>query len=258
MGRAALLLGVAAAMSGTGLLGWRFLTRGEALRIREIRFTGLSSADADELAELSPVKRGDNLVLADVEAVERAVLRQPWVTRAEVRRRWPPALEVRVTEREAVALVDLGSLYLVDAQGQVFKRAQPGDGLDLPLVTGFTRDDYVQRRADVEPLLGSALRVADAWAAAGLDRAWPLSEIHLDGADGVTVYAGEEGLQVRLGGGEVAPKLERLQTVLAALRADGKRAAAILLDNRAHPSWVTVRPSGSQGTKLAGTGPRGP
>jgi hypothetical protein len=49
-----------------------------------------------------------------------------------------------------------------------------------------------------------------------------------------------------------------LQTVLAALRADGRRAEAILLDNRAHPSWVTVRPGRGSGAKAAGTGPRGP
>ncbi len=257
VGRRAVALALLAALAASGWAGWRWLTTGEAMRIREIRFSGLSSAAADELLERSPVKRGDNLLLADVEAVERAMAREPWVERVEVRRRWPPALEVRVTEREAAALVDLGGLYLVDREARVFKRALPGDGLDLPLVTGFSRDDYVQRRADVEALLGGALQLAGAWAAAGLDRALPLSEIHLDGVDGVTVYAGEEGLQVRLGTGDTAPKLERLKAVLAALRADGKRADAILLDNRAHPSWVTVRPSGLSGARLVGASPRG-
>jgi cell division protein FtsQ len=105
----------------------------------------------------------------------------------------------------------------------------------------------------------SALQLVDDWAAAGLSQSLPLSEVHLDGADGVTVYAGEEGLQVRLGLGEPAPKLERLKTVLSALRAEGKRAEVVLLDNRAHPSWVTVRPGGSGGPHVAGrTGPRGP
>ena len=103
------------------------------------------------------------------------------------------------------------------------------------------------------------VRSLSGWHLAGQDtvRNLPLSEIHLDGVDGVTVYAGEEGLQVRLGTGETAPKLERLKSVLAALRADGKRADSVLLDNRAHPSWVTVRPAGTGGARVAGTGPRG-
>jgi len=231
------------ALAGLGAQrGYLTLTRGPALGISGIRFLDNQKASAEELRELSPVKVGDNLLQADVDGMARALERHPWVARAEVRRRFPPALEVTVLERKAVALVDLGGLYLVDRAGQVFKRAAPGDGLDLPLVTGFTRDDYLQRRGDLEPLLQSALGLAGAWAAAGLDRRLPLAEIHLDGTEGVTVYAGEQGTQIRLGGGETAPKLQRLQTVLAALRAEGKTADVIHLDNRAHPSWVTVRP----------------
>jgi len=250
--RLALLLGAGALAVAAAVQGWRFATRGEPFRIAAVRFTGLEAVSAEELADLSPVKRGDNLLTADVDALARALERHPWLLRARAARRWPPAIEVAVVERRAVALVDLGGLYLVDREGQVFKRAAAGDGLDLPLVTGFGRDDYVQRRAEVEPLLRAALRIAEDWAAAGLDRPLPLSEVHLDGTGGVTAYAGEEGLAVRLGeGAEVPRKLERLKAVLAALRAEGRRAEVIHLDNRAHPSWVTVRPGGVGGAQVA-------
>jgi len=250
--RAALFLGGAALAALAGVQGWRLATRGEPFRIAAVRFAGLEAVSADELAELSPVKRGDNLFTADLDALERALARHPWLLEARAARRWPPAVEVTVRERQAVALVELGGLYLVDRGGQVFKRAAAGDGLDLPLVTGFGRDDYVQRRAEVEPLLRGALRIAEEWALAGLDRTLPLSEVHLDGADGVTAYAGEEGLAVRLGeSGDVPRKLDRLKAVLAALRAEGRRADVIHLDNRAHPSWVTVRPSGVGGAHVA-------
>jgi cell division protein FtsQ len=241
-----------AALALGGWEAWRTLATADLLRIREIRFTGVRSAGEQELLDLSPVKPGDNLLRADVEAMERALRRHPWVAGLEIRRRWPPSLAVEVREREAVAVVDLGGLYLLDRQGQPFKRAAPGDGLDLPLVTGFARDDYVQRRADVEPLLGGALRLAEDWARAGLERGLPLSEIHLDVAEGVTLYAGEEGLQIRMGGGETAPKLERLQAVLSSLRAEGRRAEVIHLDNRAHPQWVTVRPRIADGRRAKG------
>jgi cell division protein FtsQ len=247
---AARLLAAAALLAlavPAGRAAWRYATTGAALRIGEIRIHGQRNAGPEELLALSPVKRGDNWLTADTAAVEQALARHPWVESAGVRRSWPPSLEVTIREREAAALVDLGGLYLVDREAHVFKRAAPGDGLDLPVITGFTRDDYVQRRGDVDPLLADALRLAESWAAAGLDRSLPLAEIHLDGLDGITVYAGEEGIQVRLGGGDVAPKLARLQTVLAALAADGRGAEVIHLDNRAHPSWVTVRVAESGG-----------
>jgi cell division protein FtsQ len=261
--RRALWAGAAAALLVLGLVGfraaWREATRGDAFRIRSIRFEGLHHARERELLRLSPLKVGDNLFTADVDGMAEALERHPWVGAAEVRRRWPPALEVTVRERKAVALVELAGLYLVDADAQLFKRAAPGDGLDLPVITGFTRDDYVRRQSEVEPLLADALAILRAWQEAGLARALPVSEVHLSALDGATVYAGEEGLQVKLGSGEIAPKLERLKTVLAALGADGKRASVIHLDSRAHPSWVTVRPEGGGGSLVAGrTDPRGP
>ena len=70
------------------------------------------AAEADLLA-LSPVKPGHDLLTADVEGMERAMLRHPWVAAATVHRRLPRDLEIEVTEREPRLLVDLGGTYLV-------------------------------------------------------------------------------------------------------------------------------------------------
>jgi cell division protein FtsQ len=252
---------------GISWAGWRWLTTGEALQVREIRWSGLSRATADELAALSPLKPGDNLVVADLAAMQKALLRHPWLRSVEVRRTLPPALEVRVEERRATALVELGGLYLVDREAQPFKRAAPGDGLDLPVVTGLSRDDYLQRRADVEPVLAGAIALLDGYAAAGLADRAPIGEVHVDLENGITLYVGEEGTQVRLGSGDLSQKLSRLKSTLAALGAAGRRAEVVHLDNRAHPSWVTVRVAGGVGgaggvapaaSKAGGKGPRGP
>jgi cell division protein FtsQ len=223
-----------------GAAGWRAFRATDRLRIRDIRYAGLVHATADELSALSPVRPGDHLLLSDVEAMGRALSRHPWVRRVEIERAWPPALAVRVTERTAVALLDLGGLYLVDDEGNVFKRAAAGDGLDLPLVTGIARGDFVQRRAAVEPLLGHALALARAWREDGREKVARLSEIHAD-ADGFTLYVGDEGTEVRLGSGDLPAKLSRLEQVLSTLGAEGKKAEVLHLDNRLHPSWVTVR-----------------
>ncbi len=239
-----------------GLAAKHLLLEGEWLGIRAVRFQGASRASVAELAALSPVKPGDNLLAADLEALERAVARHPWVRSAEARRTLPPAVDVRVVEREPGALVDLGGLYLVDREAQVFKRASAGDGLDLPVITGFTRDDYLQRRADLEPLLLGALALLEGYSREGLETAWPVSEVHVDVDEGVTLYVGEEGTQVRLGVGDLPQKLARLHRTLSALRAEGKRAEVLHLDNRNRPSWVTVRLSGN--ARGGGDGARAP
>ncbi len=252
VGRAALVLGLAAAVVAVAIQGWHALDRAGALRIRTVRFEGLVRSTADELLALSPVKPGDRLFSADVDAMEQALGRHPWVRQVDVQRRWPPSLTVKVTERTAAALVDLAGLYLVDDEANVFKRAAAGDGLDLPLVTGIARNDFLQHPAAVEPLLAGALALARAWREGGRDAMAPLSEIHVDPGDGTTIYVGDEGAQVRLGSGDLPAKLSRLEKVLSALRAEGKKAEVLHLENRLHPSWVAVRLATTEQTSRGG------
>jgi cell division protein FtsQ len=153
--------------------------------------------------------------------------------------------------------VDLSGLYLVDRRGQVFKRAVPGDGLDLPVVTGLAREDHVARREETERRIEAALELLDRWRDAGLDRRAPVSQVHLDPDLGVRVYVGDDGMEIRLGQGDLPAKLERLGRVLSALEADGRRAEVLHLDNRRHPDWVAVRPVAGGGAVDA-RGPRGP
>lgn len=245
-------------LGGAGWGTWRYGVQGDLLRVREIRFTGLAQVRPEELLGLSSVRAGDHLLLSDLDVMGRSLRRSPWVGAAEISRRWaPPALEVAVTERRAAALVELGGLYLADRRGQVFKRAAPGDGLDLPVVTGLQREDHVARREEIERRVEGALELLDRWREAGLDRRAPVSQVHLDPDLGVRVYAGDDGMEIRLGQGDLPAKLERLGRVLSALEADGRRAEVLHLDNRRHPDWVAVRPAGGSGA-VDVRGPRGP
>ena len=251
-------LALGAFLVGAGWLVWSQAVVGDLLRIRELRFEGLARATAEELLELSPAQRGDHLLLTDTALVEDALRRHPWVSSVEVRRTLPPALVIRVTERRAAALVDLGGLYLVDTNGEVFKRARPGDGLDLPVITGVGREGWVERREEMEPLLRGALALVGCWAERGLDRRAPISEIHLSAEYGTTLWVGPDGMEVRLGQGSIPEKLERLERVLAAVAADGKRAEVLHLENRRRPDWVAVRYAGDgSGSTQGNTRPRG-
>ncbi len=255
LGRALPFAASAAGVAGVAWLGWRFAIEGDLLRVRELRFEGLGRATSEELVELSPVQPGDHLFLADPDLVASALRRHPWIADVQVRRAFPPAIEVTVVERRAAALVDLGPLYLVDERGEVFKRAMPGDGLDLPVITGVPRDAWVERRADVEPLLQGALALLARWSEHGLDRRAPISEIHIDPDYGTTVWAGDDGVEIRLGHGDLPDKLSRLERVLAAVAAEGRRPEVLHLDNRRRPDWVAVRLAGGGGG--GGTGATG-
>jgi len=124
-------------------------------------------------------------------------------------------------------------------------------------VTGLAREDHVARREETERRIEAALELLDRWRDAGLDRRAAVSQVHLDPDLGVRVYAGDDGMEIRLGQGDLPGKLERLGRVLSALEADGRRAEVLHLDNRRHPDWVAVRLAGWSGAVDA-RGPRGP
>ncbi|WP_041450721.1 cell division protein FtsQ/DivIB [Anaeromyxobacter dehalogenans] len=235
-----------AALGGAATLGWRVGWKSDLLRVREIRFEGLSRATPQELLDLSPVQPGDHLLFVDTDAMAAALRRHPWIASAQVRRTFPPALEVQLAERRPAALVDLGGLYLVDDRGEVFKRAVPGDGLDLPVITGIEREAWAEGRGELAPLLGGALALLGRWSARGLDARSTISEIHVDPEYGTTLWS-DEGTEIRLGQGDLEEKLTRLHRVLSALDAEGERAEVLHLDNRRRPDWVAVRVAGRRG-----------
>ena len=232
---------------------YRALFAGERFRVREIRFHGLARLAADQLLTVLPVQRGDPLLLVDPGLLEATLQHQPWIARAEVDRElWSGTLEITVREHRAVALVSLGDLYLVNAQGQIFDRAVPGLGLDLPVVTGIDREAYLARRAEVEQVLAGAVALARRWAEARLGARAPLSEIHVDPVFGTTVVTGD-GTEIRLGQRGLDAKLSRLSRLLPSLAAEPRKAEVIHLDNRRHPEWVAVRFAGE--VAAAGGGP---
>jgi cell division protein FtsQ len=229
----------------TGLLVWggvetrRWARTSPRFDLAAVSFSGLQRASRVELLRLAALTKGQNLWKLEVGALERAMLQHPWVRTVEVTRRFPNRVSVEVTEHVPVAMAVLGDLYVLDEDGEPFKRVTPGDGLDLPLVTGLDREGYVTDPAAARERIRSALEVARAYAALSPDKAERLSEVRVEAQGLVLVTA--SGQEVRLGEGDSEVKLRRLARVRRELGARGLAAEIIHLDNRARPGWVAVK-----------------
>ncbi|GAC1554633.1 MAG: hypothetical protein NVS2B9_19080 [Myxococcales bacterium] len=251
VGTAARLLAAAAISGGLSACawqGWQWATRSPAFALREIRVRGNLHASEEELVRRSGLGLGVNLFRADLATAARAVEAHPWVKSARLSRRPPGAVVIDVAEHVPVASVQLGSLYLLDGEGELFKKAAPGDFVDLPLVTGLFREDWQGRRQDAQLRILSALQLLDAWQGEGYSLS-RLSEVRLDDDGGVTVFARQEGgtaaqggvQEIRLGMRAFAERLRRLGQVRAALERRGERATRIDLDNETRPEWVAAQ-----------------
>jgi len=89
---------------------------------------------SDMEQSLSDVLRG-NFFTVDIEALRRAVEQLPWVRRAEVWRKWPSRIEVRIEEHRAAAYWGDGSEQLVNTYGELFSAALSQDQ-QLPRLSG--------------------------------------------------------------------------------------------------------------------------
>lgn len=229
----------------TGLLVWggvelrRWALVSPRFELAAVSFTGLQRASRVELLRLAALTKGQNLWTLEVGALERAMLQHPWVKKVEVTRRFPNRVSVEVSEHVPEALAVMGELYVLDEEGEPFKRVTPGDGLDLPLVTGVDREGYVTDPAVARQRFQAALEVARAYAKESPGKPERLSEVRMDGRD-VTLVAAS-GQEVRLGEGNSEVKLQRMGRVRRELGARGLAAEIIHLDNRARPGWVAVK-----------------
>jgi len=232
---------VSAALSVGAWEAWRWATSSQAFAVREIRFSGLQHAREPDLLQRSGLKLGGNLFRTDLSRAARAMETHPWVASVRLERRLPGEVLASVVEHRPAALVQLGALYVLDDEGRLFKRAAPEDALDLPILTGVSRDAWGERKPELQLRLFGALHLLDTWQASGNPIA-AVSEVRLDEDGGFTLFAhdGTAVQEVRLGSSEISLKLRRLAQVRAALARRGERASRIDLDNPARPDQAAA------------------
>ena len=240
--RMALAVALSAGISFGGWQLFRWSTTTSLFALREIRFAGLVHASERDLLARSGLHPGTNLMSIDLAAAARAVEAHPWVASARLARSFPGTVLVEIVEHRAAAQVQLGGLYLIDEEGRVFKRLAAEDGVDVPLVTGVSREAWLRDKGAAQLRLYSALHLLEAWRAEGLPAA-ALEEIRLEEHGGFTAFARDgAGLQeVRLGPRDLPLQLRRLEQLRAALARRGEHAARIELDNQTRPEWVSAQ-----------------
>lgn len=134
------------------------------LAIQRVEVHGTRLLADGEVRRAARVEEGRPLARADLEAVRARVESLPEVRAADVSRAWPDAVLVRVTEREAVAVVEVdGRLRGMDETGVVFRDfATAPPHLPRIRVAADTRSEAMAEGARIVGMLpsGIARRVA--------------------------------------------------------------------------------------------------
>jgi cell division protein FtsQ len=231
--------GVVAVLVGGGWLGQRFITTSPRFAITEIDIRGAAQLAPEEVRAALPVAIGDNIFAADLDAIEAELLHaQPWLATADARRVLPHTIIIDVTEHAAAGIAAFGNeLYLVDASGQPFLRAEVVP--DLPVVTGLTRDDYRHDPVGTAQTIAAALDVLATWRA---DPARPaIRELAVDAHHALTLRTRDSGAAIQVGvlGAPLADRLRTFDAAWAEL-SEEERARARAFHLTSHSDRVTV------------------
>jgi cell division protein FtsQ len=239
------ILGVALVVSVSGSVAWgarTYVKTSPRFAVTDIAVSGGRLRSADHVADTAGIKKGDNVFALDLDEAKKKLLEDPWIHDAQLARRLPGTVYVHVTEREAVAIASLGGeLYLVARDGEIFKRLQPGDLADLPVVTGLSQEAVAEDREGAKATLRRALDLAGDYDRGPLARRSALQEIHVAQDGSITLVVGKSALVLALGEPPFRKKLEQAARVLAELDRRKEKADAVLLDNEARPERVVVR-----------------
>ena len=179
--------------------------------INNIEIEGAKRLSRSLLLQQAKLGPGASLLAIRPGQVERALMAHPWIAKAEVSRKWPNSLHLKIQERDPVALVQFGEeLLYMDRQGMIFKPLSPGDPHNFPVITGLTPEQFRHPAGDLPEVVAQAFQLMDV-----LKNNPPplnlenISEIHVDLERGFTLYANGVGVALDLGLKDYSEKLQK-------------------------------------------------
>jgi cell division septal protein FtsQ len=204
--------GVALAV-GIGFVAKRVIGSTTFFRLKNIEVSSAKRLTQNEILALVGVEAGQDMARMNLKRMGEQLSQNPWVETVRIHRYFPDRLSIAVTEREPLAIVNMGFIYYLDKKGTVFKVLNQGDKLDYPVVTGFTEEEMNSNPAGTREALKTTCELLGILREKGAFILADVSEIHYDKGYGFTLFTASGALPVKIGSGDFAAKVDRLARI---------------------------------------------
>lgn len=198
------------------IFGYRFVTASSHFALAKVEVKGNARLAKKLVVSRSGLRLGENVFDIDLLQTISTLEHNPWIKKAEVFRQLPDTIVVHLSEREPAALAELDGLYLVERNGNPFKRVNTRgrtkgstkEWNGLPVITGIARADFIDNQEKAQEEIKFALNIAEIYA----EKERPqLGEIRVSSTRGVVLHTYEGGTAIRLGRGSLEDIGKRLQ-----------------------------------------------
>ena len=219
-------LGIALLAIAIPTAGVAWLLTSPRFAVTTIDVEGASRVPVERVRTAVAVAAGTNLWRIDPAAIVERVEAVPEVRRAEVIRRYPNHVTVRVEERRPFTLVHAGRLHWLDEEGRVLREAREAVAPPVPVVSGLDEAELVSIRTAPRPRARDAIALIRVLLRSGSALTAQISEIDMSRGEGPVLYT-IDGVEVRLGTEDWDERLARLEGVLAQVARDGEGVRSI-------------------------------
>jgi cell division protein FtsQ len=219
LGRVALgVSGVSLAL-GILLAAYRVIGSTTFFRLKNIEVSSAKRLTQEEILALAGVEAGQDMARMNLKRMGEQLAQNPWVETVRIHRYFPDRLSITITEREPLAIVNMGFIYYLDKKGTVFKVLNQGDKLDYPVVTGFSEEEMSSNPAGTREALKTTCELLGVLREKGAFILADVSEIHYDTGYGFTLFTASGALPVKVGSGNFAAKVDRFARIYRDLMA---------------------------------------
>jgi cell division septal protein FtsQ len=217
----AIALGIAGVSLAAGVvyLGFRIVGSTTFFRLNTIEVASAKRLSREDILALSGAQPGQDLARMNLKRMGEQLALNPWVETVRIHRYFPDRLSISVSEREPLAVVNMGFIYYLDRKGNVFKVLNQGDRLDYPVVTGFSEEDLNNNPAGTRAALKTTCELLGILREKGAFILADVSEIHYDKGYGFTLFTASGALPVKIGSGDFAAKIDRFARIYKDLMA---------------------------------------
>ena len=224
--RALILLLSAVVLCCLFIYAYGYLLSTPYFEIKEISVRGLKELTEQDVLTQAAMTPRQNLLSVNVDALAGRISANPWVKNIHVGRELPNRIVLAIKERNPVALVKQSNgLYLMDNEGNVFKKLDKNDEVDLPILTGVDVKEKEKSR-----LLLSTLNLLQTMSASNrYSYLGTIAEVNVKDVVGVSLLT-DTGLYLKLGTDNYEKKLNTLSVVMADLEKRGMRRGYLFVD----------------------------
>ena len=211
--KAVALFSIIFVMTAALIYGYSFAVSSPYFRIKGTIIRGCKELTEKEVMALAAVKPLQTIFSINLKAMARRISSHSWVKSVAVGREFPNRLVIEVQERTALAMCKMGKdFYLLDKNGAFFKKLDANDDVDLPVLTGYSREGRMNAEL-LQKTVGLLKRLT-------LSKSFPtinnVSEINLSEVTGLSLIT-DNGFCLKLGFDNYENKLHRLLPVVTAL-----------------------------------------